>query len=1631
MDEVQALGQFVRFLKGQVAFDMRAAERADGAAGSTQTLVSHRVELDPENPTFLRSIPKSISQAMRPRWTVDGQVPGGELGVASDSEGSGVDITLTADMAAGGFVASDLPEGLTITNDGRISGMPSQPGTHNFSVTLVGVFGLKTVKEFTVVAAKTPVWAFPAPDPAPVRVVVNRSFTLQLVADHAAPDGFKLGSLAPFGIVMQPSGIVTGSLGSLGQRSVVVYARSIHSDQVSSSAQLMIDAVNAPAWTTPKHLADTAAGRTMASVQMEAEGASRFQLLAGGLPFGTSLLENGLLQGTPTARGVHVFTLRASNDDLNGFSDRTFVLAIAAVPVWVTQPHLRTVTAGRPFDFTLQAQFASQFTVTNPAWVAVRTSKLVGSAPADGAGSSQEVTVHAVSVDSHAITTPQTFSFSLVAAPEWTLVYLPDQATSEPVDETRNPRVEASGAQAYAAVGNMPGSLIVNGTSGLISGTMPSFPGTHVFVVQADNGAVSGTVQLTCTILAAVRPVWGISALVPMAKDRVASQTVVMSALGYWEVTWADGASPAGVEFDADTSVLSGTATETGTYQITLKAVSMLSPDIFSTRTLDLQVNLPPAWETAGTLASAATDVPMSAQLAASPADAYDVVSGSVLAGLSLDRESGLLSGRAYKTETTSFTVRATSLASMNATTDRQFTQVASASPVWQTRAGALQQITKGRSFYLEMRAYGSRKYTRMSGSLPAGASATEQTLNPSEHFVMRGQKFSGYYADKRDWFDTASTTGNPFYANKARFGSEGSDYSYRWYALVRPKFATKIRFITSTDDASHVYLDGHMIVDNGGRHGELRRASPDIVMQSDQDYELEVLYGQGFGGAIMNLLFQYGPANGSIDEADCDDLSLVFNDARHASFRRYTLQGTSGSTGTWDMSMRATGLLTDAVYTDQSFSVTSIDPPAWNTGGTLADVAYDETFPQVRMSASSATSYTRQSGTIPDGLSLSSEGLLTGKPTSVNTFTFTVRAESASAQNHWEDRDFTQLVARRPIWPSWPTGYNLMQNVTKHRYCILSNADAQYANPNSYKKIDGTLPYNMTLSETGDVSGTPNQLGTCQWRTEAQSTTSTSIKSSAVYRTTIVDPPTWSTGSSLVDVARNESISNIQFSASGADSYVRQSGTIPTGLSLSSSGVLSGTPTAANSFSFTVRATDNAAQSCWEDRTFSMLVAVRPTWPAQTIPKITKGQYCEFTATANDAKSDGYSAAWVVGTSNPGGFNVNSRGKCYGTPKRTGSYDLRVTAQSTSSSSVTADYTFAVVVVSAPSWSTNGNVGDIEISQPFDLQLSASGATRYSKLSGKYPAGLSMTNDYRIAGTPTTDQTRAFTIRAESDSALKHYTDLQFSITVVGPPNFTGARTSPYDIKVLKPLQDYGLGHYRTDISSTYEIINRPHNVTLDNNRKPQGLCMAYGDVALTVRAYRSNKFTHLYTESSFTLRSSWDFGLSPFNVSIVWRSEHDASLKTHFDLRCPDGTHLNYLTTQDRDGAEYSLCLRVIHTNTWGTEFTMVDSNDNHKATLMGLYNAGTWGQNMNTYVKFTQDNGLHYFSYVRGDGTILQHLTRGYTQRIHAHVIVDPKTSDSDTEWIYGMVFYTADDTLVQYIGDMSGYRYTSKA
>ena len=238
---------------------------------------------------------------------------------------------------------------------------------------------------------------------------------------------------------------------------------------------------------------------------------------------------------------------------------------------------------------------------------------------------------------------------------------------------------------------------------------------------------------------------------------------------------------------------------------------------------------------------------------------------------------------------------------------------------------------------------------------------------------------------------------------------------------------------------------------------------------------------------------------------------------------------------------------------------------------------------------------------------------------------------------------------------------------------------------------------------------------------------------------------------------------------------FTRDSGALPAGLTLSTGGVLSGTPTAGGTFNFTVRATDAASQSVTQ--AYTLVVAAPTVTATNTVPAARRGFAYSQTLTGSGGTGP-YSFALDSGAL-PAGVTLSSTGVLSGTPTVVGSFPIgvRVTDSSTGTGPFSGTVNLTLVVNAAAIAVTPTSLPSVIAGLPYAQTLTAtggSGAYSYAVTAGTLPTGIILIPNGagagRVVGNSYTVGTFAFTVTATD--AFGNTGSVALSIAVTARPD-------------------------------------------------------------------------------------------------------------------------------------------------------------------------------------------------------------------------------------------------------------------
>ena len=303
----------------------------------------------------------------------------------------------------------------------------------------------------------------------------------------------------------------------------------------------------------------------------------------------------------------------------------------------------------------------------------------------------------------------------------------------------------------------------------------------------------------------------------------------------------------------------------------------------------------------------------------------------------------------------------------------------------------------------------------------------------------------------------------------------------------------------------------------------------------------------------------------------------------------------------------------------------------------------------------------------------------------------------------------------------------------------------------------NGALPSGLIMSSSGLITGTPTSSGATEpWVTVHDLTAAEggnswcggdnhserqfvftavpglSIQSQSVPGGTVGQP--YSQTLTALSITNTNPVQG----SPAAASWTVQSGSLPAGVTLSTAGVLSGTPTAEGSYTFVVRAVGGGDTSDTETETLVVRQPVVVNSPFRGAPVQKAEVGILFTATQTATGGNGtFTWALASGSTLPAGLALGPDGTISGTPILPGRFTFAISVTDGEGRAVTVNGT---LVVAAKLVIKTVKLKPAKVAAPYRLTIITSGGVAPATWSvrGKLPAGVTFGKKLHLfIGTP------------------------------------------------------------------------------------------------------------------------------------------------------------------------------------------------------------------------------------------------------------------------------------------------------
>jgi large repetitive protein len=1309
----------------------------------------------------------SITIAAVPVISTSSPLPNGEINLYYSQE---LNVTGGIEPYTWSKQSGTLPAGLDLSSDGIISGTPTAVGTSSVTVKLTDSLGGTTTKVFSITIVNVPIISANSPL---TTGEVNYAYSQALTATGGVTPyawTVQAGTL-PSGLTLSGAGIISGTPTVAGTRNITIQL----TDNLGGSAtkDFSITIATAPVISTDSPLPDGEI-RIVYSKTLTVNGGFgpyTWTKQAGTLPAGLNLSAAGTVTGTPTTAGTSSVTVKVT-DGLGGSAIKVLSITIAAAPAISTASPLTAgeislnysqnlaVTGGiGPYTWTKQSG-------TLPSGLNLSADGTISGTPTAAGTSSATIKV----TDSLGGSATKVFSITIVTVP---VISTNSPLASGEVNDSYTQILGATGGVTpytwVVQAGTLPAGLNLS-TGGTISGT-PTVAGTSSATIQLTDN-LGGTSTRVFSIMIAAAPEITTNSPLPDGEINFNySQTIAVSG-GIGPFTWSKQAGnfPSGLSINA-AGTINGKPTAAGTSSATVKVIDSLGG--VATKVLSITIAPAPVVSTTSPLPNGEVNLPYSGSLLVTGGVApytWTIQSGTLPPGLNISA-GGIMSGSPTALGTSNFTLKVTD--SFGGTATRVFTLTIIAMPAISTNS----PLTNGEVnlAYSQVLAAtgGATPYTwsLQTGTLPAGLSlsaagtisGTPTTAGIKNITVKLTDNLGG--TATRDFSITIAavptisttsplTSGEINIAYSQNLTATGGISPYTWTIQTGTLPAGLILspggVISGTPTTSGTTSVTIRMTDSLGGIAAKVISIPIVVSPSvsttsplphgDENYA----YSQNLAATGGISPYTWTIQTGTLPAG----LNLSAGG---------TISGTPTMVGTSNFTLKVTDSL--GGIATRAFTITIAARPFITTNSPLTGGEVSIVYSQnLALSGGVAPySWTIQTGTLPAGLNLSAGGTISGTPTASGTSNLTIKVTDSWGGSAIKDFSITIAAAPTITTPSPLHGGEV--NLAYSQNLAQSGGIAPY----TWTIQTGTLPSGLNLSAGGTISGTPTASGTSSLTIKV--TDSLGGMDEQDFTLVVANALEISTASPLPSGEINITYTQSLEATGGAMPYVWtiQSGNLPTGLSLSSTGTISGAPTAAGTSSLTLKVTDNLGGSA--NRVYSIKIAETPT--ITTGSPLSDGGLTVVYSQVLEATGGITPYTWSKQSGTlPAGLTLNSNGTINGTPTAlgTGNFTLKVTDDLGG----TATKAFSITIVSGPVITTDSPLPNGEVGLVYSKNLTVAGGSvpyTWTLQSGTLPAGLGLSTAGTISGNPSAAGTSNISIQVVDRLGLQ--VTKVFSITI------------------------------------------------------------------------------------------------------------------------------------------------------------------------------------------------------------------------------------------------------------------------
>ena len=477
-----------------------------------------------------------------------------------------------------------------------------------------------------------------------------------------------------------------------------------------------------------------------------------------------------------------------------------------------------------------------------------------------------------------------------------------------------------------------------------------------------------------------------------------------------------------------------------------------------------------------------------------------------------------------------------------------------------------------------------------------------------------------------------------------------------------------------------------------------------------------------------------------------------------------------AGTGGTFPVTITAQNGVSPAatqaftITVNQAPTITSINNATFvlGTAGTFTVIATG--FPAPTLS---------ETGTLPTGMTFTpATGVLAGTPAAGTSGSYPITITAANGVGTNATQSFTLTVNQLPAITS--ANNTTFTAGTSGQFTVAATGT-----PAPTFTETGALPTGVTFAATGILAGTPGAGTGGIYAITITAQNGVLPNATQSFTLTVNQAPTITSASSTTFTVATDG--TFAVTATGMPvPTLSEVGALPAGVTLTSAGILAGTPAAGTGgiYPFTITAQNGVGANATQS--FTLTVKQSPAITSANSTTFTVGTAGTFTVTATGTPASTFTETGAL----PTGVTLAATGILAGTPAAGtgGIYPITITAQN--GVGTNASQSFTLTVNQAPAITSAINtVFALGAAGTFTVTATGTPAPTLSA-TGTLPAGVTFTPATGVlAGTPAAGTVGTYPITFTAQNGVGANATQSFTLTVNQPPTITSAGTTTFTV--------------------------------------------------------------------------------------------------------------------------------------------------------------------------------------------------------------------------------------------------------